>query len=164
MKSLNWPGRSAPSNHRSKRRSPGDASSLTRKCTTAFVHFEDVAIARYRLLKARLSNYIFGSRPATILTAPAIYALIIPLVLLDLFVAVYQTVCFPVYARTPERLSGVRPRAPPISMPLKGSTARTAPRRTGNRNRFVGYIAKKIPLTHVDFATGKESRVKSEIH
>jgi hypothetical protein len=32
-----------------------------------------------------------------ILTAPAIYALIIPLLLLDLFVALYQAVCFPVY-------------------------------------------------------------------
>jgi hypothetical protein len=32
-----------------------------------------------------------------ILTAPFIYAVIIPFVLLDLFVTVYQTVCFPVY-------------------------------------------------------------------
>jgi len=32
-----------------------------------------------------------------ILTAPVIYALIIPVLLLDVFVAVYQTVCFPVY-------------------------------------------------------------------
>jgi len=31
-------------------------------------------------------KYIFGARPAMILTAPAIYALIIPPVLLDLFV------------------------------------------------------------------------------
>lgn len=42
-------------------------------------------------------GYIFGARPAMILTAPVIYALIIPVLLLDLFVAVYQTVCFPVY-------------------------------------------------------------------
>src|SRR5580658_2786035 len=61
------------------------------------VHFEHVVIAKHRLLKARLLNYIFGARPAMILTAPAIYALIIPVMLLDLFVAVYQTVCFPVY-------------------------------------------------------------------
>jgi hypothetical protein len=61
------------------------------------VRFEHVVIAKHRLLKARLLSYIFGARPAMILTAPAIYALIIPVVLLDLFVAVYQTVCFPVY-------------------------------------------------------------------
>ena len=61
------------------------------------VQFENVVIARHRLLKARLLSYIFGARPAMILTAPVIYSLIIPLVLLDLFVVVYQGVCFPVY-------------------------------------------------------------------
>jgi hypothetical protein len=61
------------------------------------VHFEHVVIAKHRLLKTRLLNYVFGARPAMILTAPAIYALVIPVALLDLFVAVYQTVCFPVY-------------------------------------------------------------------
>ena len=61
------------------------------------VRFEKLVIAKHRLLKARLLRYIFGSRPAMILTAPVIYALIIPVLLLDLFIAVYQTVCFPVY-------------------------------------------------------------------
>ena len=61
------------------------------------VHFEHVIIAKHRLLKARLLSYVFGARPAMILTAPVIYSLIIPVVLLDLFVAVYQRVCFPVY-------------------------------------------------------------------
>jgi hypothetical protein len=59
--------------------------------------FEHIVVAKHRLLKARLSHYILGARPAMILTAPVIYALIIPVLLLDLFVAVYQTVCFPVY-------------------------------------------------------------------
>jgi hypothetical protein len=69
------------------------------------VHFEQAVIARHRLLKARLLRYVLGARPAMILTAPAIYALIIPLVLLDLFVAVYQAVCFPVYGVTRVRRS-----------------------------------------------------------
>ena len=60
-------------------------------------HFEQVIIAKHRLLRARLLSYVFGARPAMILTAPVIYSLIIPVLLLDLFVAVYQTVCFPVY-------------------------------------------------------------------
>jgi hypothetical protein len=60
-------------------------------------HFEQVVVAKHRLLKARLLTYILGARPAMILTAPVIYALIFPVLLLDLFVAVYQTVCFPVY-------------------------------------------------------------------
>jgi hypothetical protein len=61
------------------------------------VHFEHLVIAKHRLLKARLLSYILGARPAMILTAPVIYALFIPVLLLDLFVAIYQTVCFPVY-------------------------------------------------------------------
>jgi hypothetical protein len=61
------------------------------------VHFEQAVIARHRLLKARLLSYILGARPAMLLSAPAIYALVIPLLLLDLFVAVYQAACFPVY-------------------------------------------------------------------
>ncbi len=60
-------------------------------------HFEQVVIAKQRLLKRRLLSYIIGARPAMILTAPVIYALILPVLLLDLFVAVYQTVCFPIY-------------------------------------------------------------------
>jgi hypothetical protein len=70
---------------------------LNYKVKDGIVHFEHVVIARHRLLKARLMSYIFGARPAMILTAPVIYALIIPVLILDVFVAVYQTVCFPVY-------------------------------------------------------------------
>jgi len=54
-------------------------------------------IARHHELKRKLLGYVSGARPAMALTAPAIYALIIPLVLLDPFVAPYQSVCFPVY-------------------------------------------------------------------
>ena len=61
------------------------------------VHFEHLVIAKHRLLKARLLSYLLAARPAMILTAPVIYALFIPVLLLDLFVAIYQTVCFPVY-------------------------------------------------------------------
>jgi len=70
---------------------------LNYKVHDGVVRFEQVVIARHRLLKARLLRYLFDARPAMILTAPAIYALIIPLALLDLFVAIYQTACFPVY-------------------------------------------------------------------
>lgn len=70
---------------------------LNYKVQDGVVQFEHVVIEKHRLLKARLLKYVFGARPAMILSAPAIYALIIPFLLLDLFVAVYQTVCFPVY-------------------------------------------------------------------
>ncbi len=70
---------------------------LNYKVHDGVVQFEQVVIERHRLLKARLLKYVFGARPAMILSAPAIYALIIPFLLLDLFVMVYQIVCFPVY-------------------------------------------------------------------
>ncbi|MGO9039658.1 MAG: hypothetical protein ACLPX1_10590 [Steroidobacteraceae bacterium] len=70
---------------------------LNYKVQNDIVQFEQAVIAQHRLLKARLWSYIFGSRPAMILTAPVIYSLIIPLMLLDLFAALYQAACFPVY-------------------------------------------------------------------
>jgi hypothetical protein len=70
---------------------------LNYKVQDSVVQFEQAVIAKHRLLKARLLTYVFGARPAMILTAPAIYALIIPFLLLDLFVMLYQAACFPVY-------------------------------------------------------------------
>jgi hypothetical protein len=59
--------------------------------------FEEEVLRRHRELKIRLSTYVLKAPPLVILTAPFIYALIIPFVLLDLFVTVYQFICFPVY-------------------------------------------------------------------
>ncbi len=44
-----------------------------------------------------LWEYIKGAKPAYVLTAPVIYSMIIPALIMDLFVTVYQAVCFPVY-------------------------------------------------------------------
>jgi hypothetical protein len=61
------------------------------------VKFEEHVLKRHRELKMRLSHYILGARPLMLITAPVIYSLILPFMLLDLFVTVYQWVCFPVY-------------------------------------------------------------------
>ncbi|HEX9881575.1 MAG TPA: hypothetical protein VGA65_03620, partial [Hyphomicrobium sp.] len=37
------------------------------------------------------------ARPLVVLTAPVIYGLIVPLVLLELSVMLYQAICFPAY-------------------------------------------------------------------
>jgi hypothetical protein len=58
---------------------------------------EDELLRRHRELRTRLSAYILKARPLVLLTAPVIYALIVPLLLLDLFITVYQAICFPVY-------------------------------------------------------------------
>ncbi len=59
--------------------------------------FEEEILRRHRELKTRLSAYILGAQPLVIITAPVIYSVIVPLALLDLFITIYQAICFPVY-------------------------------------------------------------------
>ena len=59
--------------------------------------FEEEIIRRHKELKTDLLTFIARANPLVILTAPVIYALIVPLVILDVFVSLYQAVCFPVY-------------------------------------------------------------------
>jgi len=59
--------------------------------------FDEEILRRHRELHTKLSHYILNAHPKVIVTAPIIYSLIVPFVLLDLFVTVYQAVCFPVY-------------------------------------------------------------------
>ena len=61
------------------------------------VVFEREILRRHRELKTALSTYLWNANPLVILTAPVIYALIVPLLLLDLMVSIYQAICFPVY-------------------------------------------------------------------
>jgi hypothetical protein len=61
------------------------------------VIFEEEILRRHRELRTSLLRYIANARPLVVLTAPVIYSLIIPLVLLDLSVMLYQAVCFPAY-------------------------------------------------------------------
>jgi hypothetical protein len=51
----------------------------------------------HRRLKTSLVHYLLHSRILAFVTSPFIYACIIPFALLDLFISVYQAVCFPVY-------------------------------------------------------------------
>jgi hypothetical protein len=61
------------------------------------IRFEQVMIARHRAARTGLARYVLRSRPLMLLTAPLIYSLIVPFVLLDAFVSLYQAVCFRVY-------------------------------------------------------------------
>jgi len=61
------------------------------------IEFEQAVRLRHEQMKKRLSRYVLGARPLILITAPVIYAMIVPFVLLDVFVSVYQAVCFPVY-------------------------------------------------------------------
>ncbi|WP_172329902.1 hypothetical protein [Mangrovicoccus sp. HB161399] len=61
------------------------------------VVFEADMLARHRAAREKLASFLARTRLFVVLTAPFIYALILPLVLLDLFVSLYQAACFPVY-------------------------------------------------------------------
>jgi hypothetical protein len=61
------------------------------------VRFEAEARRHHRRLRKSLLRFLRQSPLLHYMTAPVIYALIIPIVLLDLFVTVYQWICFPVY-------------------------------------------------------------------
>jgi hypothetical protein len=45
-----------------------------------------------------LWRYLHRARLLVLLSAPLIYACLLPLLLLDLFVSIYQAVCFPIYS------------------------------------------------------------------
>jgi hypothetical protein len=59
--------------------------------------FEATVEARHRELRIGLRAFLAQARLSHIVTAPVIYSLIAPFLLLDLFVSIYQTVCFPAY-------------------------------------------------------------------
>jgi hypothetical protein len=61
------------------------------------VVFEQGVRARHRAFRVRLTTFLSRARPLVLITAPVIYAMIVPFVILDLFVTIYQRVCFPVY-------------------------------------------------------------------
>ncbi len=61
------------------------------------IRFDREVLARHRAAKVRLREFLGAARPMVILTAPVIYSLILPFALLDLFVSLYQAICFPVY-------------------------------------------------------------------
>lgn len=61
------------------------------------VHFEWEILEQHRKLKTSLPRYLQKARLLNILSAPFIYAVFFPLLLLDGFVTLYQFVCFPIY-------------------------------------------------------------------
>lgn len=60
-------------------------------------HFEKEVLGTHRRLKRRLVKYVLHSRLMVVLTAPVIYSVLFPFLLLDLFMTAYQAICFPVY-------------------------------------------------------------------
>ncbi len=61
------------------------------------VVFESEIRRHHREFRVRLGTFLRQTRPLVVLSAPVIYSLILPFALLDLFVTLYQRICFPVY-------------------------------------------------------------------
>ncbi len=61
------------------------------------VRFADEVARQQRRLKTGWLRYIIEARPLNLLTAPVIYAGFVPFALLDLFLGLYQAICFPIY-------------------------------------------------------------------
>ena len=61
------------------------------------VNFEPEMRRLHNEQKTSLSRYILNARPLAVLSSPFVCGLIIPLVLLDISVSLFQAVCFPAF-------------------------------------------------------------------
>jgi hypothetical protein len=62
-----------------------------------FVEFEEGISAEHRRLKTSAARFLAESSLTSIFTAPVIYSLILPLVMIDLWANLYQQICFRAY-------------------------------------------------------------------
>ncbi len=69
------------------------------------VRFDEEASRAHKRDKRSLRAFVAESSFLNLLTAPVIYSLILPLLLLDAWVTIYQWICFPIYgiAAVPRR-------------------------------------------------------------
>jgi hypothetical protein len=61
------------------------------------VSFTPETLLEHVRLKTPSWKHLRNTRPLVILSSPLIYACVVPFLLLDLSVAIYQLVCFPIY-------------------------------------------------------------------
>jgi hypothetical protein len=61
------------------------------------VEFDSDTVARHRRLRMGALQYVLERSASELITAPVIYSMIIPLLILDLWVTVYQAICFRAY-------------------------------------------------------------------
>ncbi len=69
------------------------------------VEFERSVKEAHNKLKTNVFRWLVTNRPQNLITGPIIYAMVVPLLMLDLFVSFYQWACFPIYGITKVRRS-----------------------------------------------------------
>jgi hypothetical protein len=67
------------------------------------VEFDRSVREAHGKLKTTLWRWLVTNRPQNLITGPLIYGMVIPLLMLDLCVTVYQWACFPIYGITKVR-------------------------------------------------------------
>ena len=60
-------------------------------------HFEHEVLEQQRRFKIGILKYLVESKIRNMVTAPIIYSMFMPLIMVDLFISVYQYICFPLY-------------------------------------------------------------------
>ena len=61
------------------------------------IKFEHAVEEAHRKLKIGIFPWLRNSNPLNVLSAPIIYAMIFPFLILDLAITIYQMICFPLY-------------------------------------------------------------------
>lgn len=61
------------------------------------VEFEQSVREAHRRMKTNFFRWLISYRPQNLLTGPVIYAMIVPLLITDIFISFYQLTCFPIY-------------------------------------------------------------------
>ena len=61
------------------------------------IEFEHSIAEAHRRFKTGFFRWLVTYRPQNLMTGPIIYSMIFPLLILDVFVTVYQAICFPIY-------------------------------------------------------------------
>lgn len=61
------------------------------------IRFEREIKQKHKLLMTKLAQYINEADILHIITAPVIWSVLLPLAFIDLFINIYQFICFPVY-------------------------------------------------------------------
>jgi hypothetical protein len=67
------------------------------------VEFERSVKAAHRKLKKNVFKWLVTNRPQNLITGPIIYGMVLPMLLIDLLVTLYQWTCFPIYGITKVR-------------------------------------------------------------
>nr|WP_278254393.1 hypothetical protein [Sphingobium sp. BYY-5] len=62
------------------------------------VQFEQGLVAEQRALRTSVAHFLARSAIGSVVSAPIIYSMIIPLVLIDLWTSLYQAICFRAYS------------------------------------------------------------------